>query len=78
VIANASPTQVQMDGKEQRFCQQCCRFHELAAFDGERRCVWPLPSDAVYGRSEHTKTAAKSMVQLKQCVAALQPCSAEC
>jgi len=30
------------DGIPQRFCQQCGRFHELAEFDGDKRCV-PLP-----------------------------------
>ena len=25
------------DGRRQRFCQQCGRFHDLAAFDGDKR-----------------------------------------
>ncbi|KAL4422680.1 hypothetical protein ABPG75_008877 [Micractinium tetrahymenae] len=28
---------LEVDGKEQRFCQQCGRFHEVQAFEGERR-----------------------------------------
>jgi hypothetical protein len=27
------------DGMQQRFCQQCGRFHLLADFDGDKRCV---------------------------------------
>ncbi len=30
-------TQVLVNGKQQRFCQLCSIFHELAAFEGERR-----------------------------------------
>ena len=26
------------DGVQQRFCQQCGRFHLLADFDGDKRC----------------------------------------
>jgi hypothetical protein len=25
------------DGRLQRFCQQCGRFHDLSAFDGNRK-----------------------------------------
>lgn len=28
---------VHVDGKLQRFCQQCSRFHELDDFDGSQR-----------------------------------------
>ena len=31
--------QLTVDGRMQRWCQQCCTFHPLAAFDGEKRCV---------------------------------------
>lgn len=27
------------DGVQQRFCQQCGRFHLLADFDGDKRCA---------------------------------------
>lgn len=38
------------DGIEQRFCQQCGRFHVLADFDADKRCeppprirsTWPM------------------------------------
>ena len=30
---------VMKDGKLQRFCHHCCGFHELAAFDGTKRCA---------------------------------------
>ena len=33
------------DDKLQRFCQQCGRFHELSAFDGDKRCA---TSDPIY------------------------------
>lgn len=29
--------QVVKEGRLQRFCQQCGRFHDLAAFDGNRK-----------------------------------------
>jgi hypothetical protein len=29
--------QVMKDGRLQRFCQQCGRFHDLSAFDGNRK-----------------------------------------
>jgi hypothetical protein len=29
--------QILKDGRLQRFCQQCGRFHDLVAFDGMRR-----------------------------------------
>lgn len=28
------------DGVQQRFCQQCGRFHLLADFDGDKRCAF--------------------------------------
>ena len=28
---------VVIDGEQKRFCQQCCSFHPLEAFDGDRR-----------------------------------------
>ena len=28
---------VTIDGETKRFCQQCCCFHNLEAFDGDRR-----------------------------------------
>ncbi len=31
------PLQVMKDGRLQRFCQQCGRFHDLSAFDGNRK-----------------------------------------
>lgn len=31
------PPQVMKDGRLQRFCQQCGRFHDLSAFDGNRK-----------------------------------------
>jgi hypothetical protein len=31
------PTKVMKDGRLQRFCQQCGRFHDLSAFDGNRK-----------------------------------------
>ena len=30
--------QVLVSWQLQRFCQQCCCFHTLSAFDGSRRC----------------------------------------
>lgn len=29
---------VVIEGEQKRFCQQCCSFHPLEAFDGDRRC----------------------------------------
>ncbi|KAJ7556127.1 hypothetical protein O6H91_05G070000 [Diphasiastrum complanatum] len=37
--AHASASKVVVDGQEQRFCQQCSRFHSLVEFDeGKRSC----------------------------------------
>jgi SBP domain len=33
---------VEIDGKQHRFCQQCCRFHDIAAFDGVNRSALGL------------------------------------
>jgi len=37
------------DDKLQRFCQQCGRFHELAAFDGDKRRALTYPDPDLHG-----------------------------
>jgi hypothetical protein len=47
-----------VDGQPQRFCQQCGRFHDLAAFDGEKRnCRFRLEKH----NSRRRKLAAEYM-----------------
>ena len=47
-----------VDGQPQRFCQQCGRFHDLAAFDGEKRnCRFRLEKH----NSRRRKLAAEFM-----------------
>ena len=36
---HAREVTVQLNGQPRRFCQQCCGFHELVAFDGIKRCA---------------------------------------
>lgn len=36
-LVHYKTSSLEVDGKEQRFCQQCGRFHEVQAFEGERR-----------------------------------------
>ena len=53
--------QVNIDGAARRFCQQCCSFHVLSAFDGTRRYV------NCSGDHTHTNTLCTSIC----CAAAL-------
>jgi hypothetical protein len=47
-VHSSSPLLV-MDGEPMRFCQQCGRFHSLAAFDGKyRRCMHVLPQTSTH------------------------------
>lgn len=36
-----------LDGEPRRFCQQCCGFHELAAFDGTKRWEHPFHASLI-------------------------------
>lgn len=36
-MRGAQVNSIVCDGRRQRFCQQCGRFHDLAAFDGDKR-----------------------------------------
>ena len=36
-VRRAQVNSIVCDGRRQRFCQQCGRFHDLAAFDGDKR-----------------------------------------
>jgi SBP domain len=36
-MSHSKQPAVLVEGQVRRWCQQCCCFHELAAFDGEKR-----------------------------------------
>ena len=44
---HSKQAQVLVDGEIKRWCQQCCCFHELHFFDGDRRCDRLLPAPSV-------------------------------
>ena len=38
-MAHTKAPSVEVDSLTVRWCQQCCGFHELAAFDTNKRCA---------------------------------------
>ena len=48
---HSAQSEVDVEGVTSRFCQQCCAFQPLTAFDGNRRCANPL---CIYSNASQT------------------------
>ena len=46
-MSHSKAPSVLVDGQVVRWCQQCCCFHELSAFDDDKRCCSWFPPCAI-------------------------------
>ena len=72
-----------VDGQVVRWCQQCCCFHELSAFDDDKRCCLQLSVRLVNTMSRrlqkdtfasmfvHLRSSRRACVKYSRCCSAL-------